>query len=72
MDLGNVAVYLRTDERSLAAHVGVIGKLGMTRERQLPCIKDHQYPDTPIAAAVKMDTTRTFLRVLACSLAASC
>ncbi len=37
MDLGNVAVYLRTDERSLAAHVGVIGKLGMTRERgQLP------------------------------------
>ena len=46
MDLGNVAVYLRTDERGLAAHVGVIGKLGMTRKRgQLPGIKDHQYPD---------------------------
>ena len=46
MDLSNVAVDLRTDERGLAAHVGVISKLGMTRERgQLPGIKDHQHPD---------------------------
>jgi len=44
--LGNVAVYLWTDERCLAAHVGVIGELRVTRERrQLPGIKDHQYPD---------------------------
>ncbi len=46
MDLGNVAVHLGTDKRCLAAHVGVIGELGVTRERgQLPGVKDHQHPD---------------------------